>query len=234
MSSPDFGSGHVPGLLPRPDPQDTAAPCIPAQSGMGPIIPPKLYQRSCCPPPWPEPLTAAAEDGPGIVAARQADRELFDEQLINRLVYDSLQPAAPSAGRSDCADSTGSSCRTTTSSKSLHVGACAGAGNIEAAGHAEEQLPAPQPEAHVYAPSLAPWYTPEGPSDTTLVFESRFESGNLRRAIQVKLTVGQLPYDCFGKAAVPWDRMLSSSHQTAAVVVCETQTHRRLCSLAAG
>ena len=33
--------------------------------------------------------------------------------------------------------------------------------------------------------TLQPWYVPENDSDRTLVFESRFESGNLRRAIQV-------------------------------------------------
>lgn len=32
---------------------------------------------------------------------------------------------------------------------------------------------------------LPPWYIPESPHDSTLVFESRFETGNLRRAIQV-------------------------------------------------
>ena len=31
-----------------------------------------------------------------------------------------------------------------------------------------------------------PWYVPSGPEDNTLVFESRFESGNLLRAIQVR------------------------------------------------
>ena len=33
--------------------------------------------------------------------------------------------------------------------------------------------------------ALQAWYTPENSSDETLVFESRFESGNLRRSIQV-------------------------------------------------
>ena len=32
---------------------------------------------------------------------------------------------------------------------------------------------------------LRPYYTPESPADTTLVFESRFESGNLSRATKV-------------------------------------------------
>ena len=33
--------------------------------------------------------------------------------------------------------------------------------------------------------ALPPYYTKTDPEDTTLIFESRFESGNLRRAIQV-------------------------------------------------
>lgn len=130
MSSPDFGSMHVPGYCPRPDAQDTAAPSTAAQSGipsMGALVPPRLYPRSCCAPPWPEPLAAAAEaEGAAVIAARQAEREEMEEPLINRLVHDSLQPAAPAAGREDCVPAGGvsgssSSCRTTTSSKSLDV-----------------------------------------------------------------------------------------------------------------
>ena len=41
----------------------------------------------------------------------------------------------------------------------------------------------PQPGG--WQPSLPPFYEPQGPDDETLVFESRFESGNLRRAWQV-------------------------------------------------
>lgn len=181
MSSPDLGSAHVPGLLPRPSLQDASAPCTPAQSGMGPVVPPRLYSRSCCPPPWPEALTAAAEDGPGIVAARQADRDLLDEQLLNRLVYDSLQP---NAGRADGAGSFPSSCRTTTSSNSLNTGASGASASGTGAADFEEQAQQ-QLVQFDYAPGIASWYMPEGPEDTTLVFESRFESGNLRRAIQV-------------------------------------------------
>ena len=36
-----------------------------------------------------------------------------------------------------------------------------------------------------YFEDLPAWYCPRSPDDTTLVFESRFESGNLRRALQV-------------------------------------------------
>jgi len=40
-----------------------------------------------------------------------------------------------------------------------------------------------QPRTEI-KPHLAPYYTPTGPDDRTLFFESRFESGNLRRAVQ--------------------------------------------------
>ena len=33
--------------------------------------------------------------------------------------------------------------------------------------------------------NLEPFYKSKGPNDTTLVFESRFESGNLRRAVKI-------------------------------------------------
>jgi cytosolic carboxypeptidase protein 2/3 len=38
---------------------------------------------------------------------------------------------------------------------------------------------------------LKPYYVKYDPSDTTLIFESRFESGNLRRAVQI----GEFEYD---------------------------------------
>jgi len=36
-----------------------------------------------------------------------------------------------------------------------------------------------------YGIDVLPFYIPNSKDDTTLVFESRFESGNLRRAIQM-------------------------------------------------
>jgi hypothetical protein len=39
--------------------------------------------------------------------------------------------------------------------------------------------------------NLRPYYVKQDPSDTTLIFESRFESGNLRRAVQI----GEYEYD---------------------------------------
>ena len=46
------------------------------------------------------------------------------------------------------------------------------------------------PSAHPRKSNASPghiekYYTPTGVEDTTLVFESRFESGNLRRAIKI-------------------------------------------------
>jgi hypothetical protein len=48
--------------------------------------------------------------------------------------------------------------------------------------------PAPQTsdlDPKDYNVDILPYYLPKSSSDTTLVFESRFESGNLRRAIQL-------------------------------------------------
>merc|ERR1719335_1342914 len=44
-----------------------------------------------------------------------------------------------------------------------------------------------RPEAHLtgVVEEMPPFYVPGGPEDHTLVFESRFESGNLRRAVKV-------------------------------------------------
>lgn len=36
--------------------------------------------------------------------------------------------------------------------------------------------------------TFAPYMEPEGPDDTVLIFESRFEHGNLRRATQMSVT----------------------------------------------
>lgn len=47
------------------------------------------------------------------------------------------------------------------------------------------------PRLNRYYESLAPYYKKQGREDTTLIFESRFESGNLHRAIKV----GEFEYD---------------------------------------
>jgi hypothetical protein len=225
MSRPDFGSTHIPGYLPRPDPQDAAAASTPAQSGMGPVVAPRLYPRSSCPPAWQEPLPAPADaDAADVIAARQADREaLEDSELMNRLVYDSLQPPVPGKERENCAGAQAgsSSCRTTTSSKSLNI--CTGAISADETRAFGESAPEQQQQqeqqagaSYAYAPGLAPWYVPEGTSDTTLVFESRFESGNLRRAIQVRRAVA---------CSTQWEK----SH----VVCCSVLLHMPCCGCCA-
>jgi len=69
---------------------------------------------------------------------REAERLAHQENVMNRVVYDSIDPN-----------------------------------------------PYNQPLPSTNKDELLPFYTPTGPDDITLVFESRFESGNLRRAIQV-------------------------------------------------
>ena len=69
---------------------------------------------------------------------RECLRILNQDTLMNRLIYDSIDPS-----------------------------------------------PFPQEENSSDYP---PFYTPTGPDDTTLAFESRFESGNLRRVIQIRET----------------------------------------------
>lgn len=53
-----------------------------------------------------------------------------------------------------------------------------------------------------YFDDLPPWYPPSSPGDTTLVFESRFESGNLRRAIQARGWLGSCKDTCTGRNIV--------------------------------
>lgn len=51
----------------------------------------------------------------------------------------------------------------------------------------DQNEPAPtrlqDPKAH--GVDLLPYYLPTSEADTTLIFEARFETGNLRRAIQI-------------------------------------------------
>jgi len=44
------------------------------------------------------------------------------------------------------------------------------------------------PRLNRYYEKLPPFYKLKGPSDQTLVFESRFESGNLRRVVKISDT----------------------------------------------
>ncbi|KAI8469674.1 MAG: hypothetical protein J3K34DRAFT_368919 [Monoraphidium minutum] len=127
--------------------------------------------RSCVPPTRPEPLSppGAADAAREEAAARDAARVSRPEGLVSRLVYDSLvppeRPAAPPAGDYGAAE----------------AGSAAGSGGGGGDGGAAA---CGGPSGRAYTPGLEPWYAPESPDDTTLVFESRFECGNLRRVVR--------------------------------------------------
>ena len=80
----------------------------------------------------------------------------------------------------------------------------------------------PAPAAGVVG-KLPAWYTPFSRDDTTLVFESRFESGNLRRAIQVYVVQGWqckgAVVVCLGSSAEVTD-LLPASVATCVAVAC--------------
>jgi hypothetical protein len=153
----DFGRGHCPGLLLRPAGQpDSAIPNLPPATGTGrPLPPARMGPRSCVPPPFPEPLLPVGPEARAEAARRDAERAAQPESLIGRLVYDSLVPPHRPAAATGVSGG---------------PAGCGGSGR--GAGFA-------------YAPGLEPWYCPESADDTTLVFESRFECGNLRRVVQV-------------------------------------------------
>lgn len=165
---------------------------------------PRLQPCSCCPPPVPEPLIDMDPQAQSLIATRQTQRMLEPWLLLNRLVYDSLEPAAcpdqqlpgmpvgPVGGApgSTASSSAGSSCRTTgsgftsRSNSTLGDEPCTATPLAPPAGCSQTATEATA--AHfAYTPGLVPWYVPQHAADTTLVFESRFESGNLRRAVQV-------------------------------------------------
>jgi hypothetical protein len=88
-----------------------------------------------------EPFCAVRENLISEMLVHDAERLANPQNVLNRVVYDCIEPN-PSAARGNASAPPADSC-------------------------------------------LPPYYTKTGPDDTTLVFESRFESGNLRRAIQV-------------------------------------------------
>jgi hypothetical protein len=84
-----------------------------------------------------EPISEPRENILETSLRREADRIENQESLLNRLVYDCIDPGPNS------------------------------------------------PPADSPAGELTPYYVPSSEDDHTLIFESRFESGNLRRAVQV-------------------------------------------------
>lgn len=90
----------------------------------------------------------------------EADRLSRPELVQNRTVFDSVSSARGSLSAQQAAQ----------------------AGHLNSRSDPPEDSP---PPGEAEEEELLPFYIPEGPDDTTLVFESRFESGNLRRAVQV-------------------------------------------------
>uniref|UniRef100_A0A6U2EXJ2 Peptidase M14 domain-containing protein n=1 Tax=Chlamydomonas euryale TaxID=1486919 RepID=A0A6U2EXJ2_9CHLO len=243
------GTSHVPGwLLHPPADAEAAVPNLPARSGMGARLrPAALSAHSCVPPPYDEPTVPPP---PSIFAQmQQAEvlRTMLPGRVINKLVFDSLEPPKASnlGGVGDDAD--GSDGGDPGDCTGVEAGGCtggdadgdacaglafSGADAPEAAkpaalsAHATADAPANAADAPCgaaeaapgagegeerssggrggscgirrgggsgsgaqctfdYAKDLPAWYQPSGDDDTTLVFESRFESGNLRRALQV-------------------------------------------------
>lgn len=122
--------------------------------------------------------------------ARDARRLMHPELVMNRVVYDSISPpprrASPAVDESDKSSGKGSDGRTTGAVEAVMSGSGVGVGvdgsRFMAAGSHSQSSSAPLGST---CSKLDDWYVPAGPSDHTLVFESRFETGNLRRAIQV-------------------------------------------------
>lgn len=100
------------------------------------------------------------------IVKAEADRISKPESVLNRTVYDSVgDPGQQEASNVVAA---------------VPPGGFATLDGLDA--RAQGSRP---PELTGVVQHLPPYYTPEGPDDRTLVFESRFESGNLRRAVQV-------------------------------------------------
>ncbi|KAL0218314.1 hypothetical protein RCL1_009162 [Eukaryota sp. TZLM3-RCL] len=103
-------------------------------TGLSMLWPPFNYIDTVSPP---EPTHPVKSDLASSLAQEFANRSLTPHKVLNRVVYDCLQP------------------------------------------------PPGQPDPPKSISKLPPWYQLQDPGDITLVFESRFESGNLRRAVQV-------------------------------------------------
>ena len=107
-------------------------------------------------------LSGASAKGPGGVTW----------PLLNRVVYDSVSP--PEAPRTE-----------TGRDESIQAALAAAERSTGGVGTAGPANPTPAFGVTGVVGALEHWYHPTGPTDDTLMFESRFESGNLRRAIQV-------------------------------------------------
>ena len=140
-----------------------AAPKIPRpKTGINvPMIyPPPNHMRWV--PEQPEVLHVARDRLVASMMEHDANRLLSQSLVRNRVVYDSIEAPPTRDVEKDSKDDKN---KKTTSDDPNGIPTTAST---------------PIPEGQ-----LRPYYTLENKKDTTLIFESRFESGNLRRAIQV-------------------------------------------------
>lgn len=140
-------------------------PGLPAKTGTGaPVIP--LHPRLTAEPavcPETEPLIEVQEDLVSQMLMHDAERMANPHTVMNRVVFDAIEPN-PNVSRREQNSSSGP----------------------DTAGPSGGSVPSTVDEyMRLVSEPLAPYYDLSSEDDTTLVFESRFESGNLRRAIQV-------------------------------------------------
>eukprot|EP00927_Polykrikos_kofoidii_P060710 TRINITY_DN55630_c0_g1_i1.p1 TRINITY_DN55630_c0_g1~~TRINITY_DN55630_c0_g1_i1.p1 ORF type:complete len:955 (-),score=174.64 TRINITY_DN55630_c0_g1_i1:177-3041(-) len=145
----------------------------------------------------PELLYSAPESLFDDVVKLEADRISKPELVQNLIVYDSVEPP-PSAfvseqGMDACCGGQlglGTSSLSAVTSSLIAAAATDVAPEVSCVGSAPPTQPRLQETPEITptgskGEALPTYYVPVGPQDTTLVFESRFEGGNLRRAVKV-------------------------------------------------
>lgn len=152
-----LGDASLPLLGAAPSaPEASLVPSVPTpQTGISiPMMATPRFRRQV--PEEAELLYTAPETLFDEIVRAEAERISQPEQVRNRIVYDSV----------------GDPFKAEASPPSFSQGPDARPGGVGF-----------QPRTELKS-HLAPYYTPTGPDDRTLFFESRFESGNLRRAVQ--------------------------------------------------
>jgi len=128
------------------------------------IIPPPHHINVV--PEKPEDIYEAPQGLAARMMLHDANRLANPGALLNRVVYDCIDQSPIYAAESN--NNSNEQNHTTKHSSSSHSNNSANNNNSKP-----------------ILTQLKPYYIPMGADDTTLVFESRFESGNLRRAVQV-------------------------------------------------
>lgn len=151
----------------------------------------------------PELLYSAPESLFDDVVRLEADRISKPELVQNQIVYDSMEPpplaaaggetlggaGGPPGGRPPGSGPTAASAVIAPAETIAESAAASVAAAVPVAATPPPSPPLPEmPELTPIGPTreeLPTYYVPAGTQDTTLVFESRFEGGNLRRAVKV-------------------------------------------------